>query len=192
VTLKSRILAAIAVLCFSCLSFAQQSDDPMMKAWMAYATPGDVHKAMSNLVGTWNTTIRSYMNPGEPTDQKGSSTYESVMDGRYLVEKAEGDFQGMPFQGMGIYGYDNGMKKYVSTWVDNMGTGIMTGTGTSDDNGKTINWMSKGFDPMSGKEQNYRSVMQMMTADQYHFEMYGPGPDGKELKMMEITYDRKK
>jgi hypothetical protein len=31
-----------------------------------------------------------------------------------------------------------------------------------------------------------------MSADQYHFEMYGPGPDGKEMKMMEITYNRKK
>ncbi len=32
---------------------------------------------------------------------------------------------GMPFEGMGIDGYDNLAKQYVSTWVDNMGTGIM-------------------------------------------------------------------
>lgn len=190
--MKLRIFTAVAVLSLSCFAFAQQQDDPMMKAWMAYATPGDVHKTMSGMVGTWDTTMKSYMNPGEPTEQKGSSTFESAMDGRYIVEKAEGNFMGMPFHGMGVYGYDNGMKKYVSSWVDNMGTGIMTGAGSSDDGGKTINWMNSGFDPMSGKEQNYRSVMHMMSADQYHFEMYGPGPDGKEMKMMEITYDRKK
>ena len=167
--------------------------DAMMKAWAAYATPGAEHKAMANLVGTWETTMKSYMDPsGTPTEQKGMSTFTSVMDGRYIMEKAEGEFMGQPFHGMGTFGYDNGTKKYVSTWVDNMGTGIMTGTGTSSDGGKTINMTTRGYDAMSGKEQEYRSVMHIMSADQYHFEMYGPGPDGKEMKMMEITYNRKK
>src|SRR4026207_684562 len=88
-TLKSRILAAIAVLCLSCVAFADAQEDAAMKAWMAYATPGDTHKTMSGLVGTWETTIKTYMQPGEPTEQKGSSSFESVMDGRYIVEKAE-------------------------------------------------------------------------------------------------------
>jgi hypothetical protein len=29
-------------------------------------------------------------------------------------------------------------------------------------------------------------------ADTEVFEMHGPGPDGKEFKMMEITYTRKR
>ena len=193
--MKSTIFATITVLCLALTAFAAEepkADDPMMKAWMEYATPGEVHKAMGNLVGTWDTTVKSYMDPAAPTEQKGTSTFEAAMEGRYIVEKAEGNFMGMPFQGMGIYGYDNGMKTYVSTWVDNMGTGIMHGTGASDDGGKTINWSSKAYDAMTKKEQSYRSTMHMMSADQYHFEMYGPGPDGKETKMMEITYNRKK
>ncbi len=185
----------MTVLCLAFSAFAAEepkADDPMMKAWMEYATPGENHKAMGNLVGTWDTTIKSYMDPAAPTEQKGTSTFEVAMDGRYLVEKAEGNFMGMPFHGMGIYGYDNGLKTYVSTWVDNMGTGIMHGKGESTDGGKTINWKSKAYDAMTKKEQDYRSTMHMMSADQYHFEMYGPGPDGKEAKMMEITYNRKK
>ncbi len=189
--MKSLIFATLIVFCLSFAASAQDQD-AMMKAWMAYATPGDAHKTMGNLAGTWETTVKSYMDPANPTESKGTSTFKSVMDGRYIMEEAEGDFQGMPFHGMGIYGFDNGSKKYVSTWVDNMGTGIMSGTGTSDDGGKTINWNSKSYDPMSGQEQPYRSSMHMMSPDQYHFEMYGPGPDGKEAKMMEITYNRKK
>jgi hypothetical protein len=114
------------------------------------------------------------------------------MGGRYLVEKAEGNFMDMPFSGMAIYGYDNALKKYLFTWIDNMGTGIMTGTGTSDDGGKTIHWTSRAIDPMTGKEQEYRSTMHQISPDQYHFEMFGPGMDGKEAKQMEITYTRKK
>jgi hypothetical protein len=190
--LKIKIFAAIALFCFCGFLCADQAEDAMMKAWMAYATPGEAQKAMAGMAGSWDTTVTFYMNPGQPQVEKGTATIEPIMDGRYLMEKAEGAFQGMPFHGMGIYGYDNGLKHYVSSWIDNMGTGIMTGTGTSDDGGKTINWTNKAFDPMAGKEQNYRSVLHMMSADQYHFEMFGPGPDGKEMKTMEMTYDRKK
>jgi hypothetical protein len=195
--LKSLIFATLFVLCLSFAVSAQQTQDQameeMMKAWEAYATPGAEHKVLANMVGTWDTTMKMYMDPsGAPTEQKGTSTFTSVMDGRYLMEKAEGEFMGEPFHGMGTYGYDNGSKQYVSTWIDNMGTGIMTGTGSSSDGGKTMNWKSRGFDAMTGKVQDYRSVMHMVSADQYHMEMYGPGPDGKEMKMMEITYNRKK
>ena len=167
--------------------------DAMMKAWAAYATPGAEHKALANMVGTWDATIKSYIDSsGAPTEQKGTSTFTSVMDGRYFIEKAEGEFMGQPFHGIGTYGYDNGTKQYVSTWIDSMGTGIMTGTGTATEGGKTFNWTSTGYDAMSGKVQSYRSTMHMVSADQYHMEMFGPGPDGKEMKMMEITYNRKK
>jgi hypothetical protein len=164
----------------------------MMKAYMDAATPGAPHKAMQNLVGTWTSTIKMYDNPGAPTESKGKSTYTSVMDGRYIQEHAEGNFNGMPFHGYGTYGYDNVTKKYVGTWIDNMGTGIMQTTGTSPDGGTTINWEGTSSDPMSGKTQTYHSMMKMVNKDQYHFEMSGPGPDGKEMKMMEIEYMRSK
>ena len=109
------------------------------------------------------------------------------MDGRYVQEVTESTFNGMAFHGMGTYGYDNLMKKYNGTWIDNMGTAILMMEGTSPDGGKTINWSGKVSDPMTGKQQSYRSVMHTVSADQMHFEMYGPGKDGKEMKMMEIT-----
>jgi hypothetical protein len=166
-------------------------NDPMMKAWMAYATPGDSHKTLANLVGTWDANVKNYMGPA-PMESKGVTTITSIMDGRYIMEKAEGEAMGAPFQGIGIYGFDNALKKYVATWVDNMGTGVMTSTGTTDDAGKTIHWTGQAVDPMTGKEQIYRSTMHLMSDDQYHWEMWGPGMDGKEMKLMEITYNRKK
>ena len=190
--------AVIAALLLICAVGAQAQekkspmDDAAMKAMMAYATPGAAQQAMQGRVGTWDAVVKSYMDPNNPTETKGTSTYTSLMDGRYLQETVEGDFQGMPFHGMGIYGYDNVMKRYVNTWIDNMGTGIMMSCGTSTDGGNTINYSGKATDPITGKEQMYRSVMHNMTPDQSHFEMYGPGPDGKEMKLMEITYTRRK
>lgn len=168
-------------------------EEKMMKAYMEAATPGAPHKAMQNLVGTWNATIKMYMNPNAaPTETKGTSTYTSTLDGRFIQEHAEGSFQGQPFHGYGTFGYDNVSKKYVGSWIDSMGTGIMHSTGTSSDGGTTINWEGKAFDAVTGKEQTYRSTMKMVNKDEYHFEMSGPGPDGKEMKMMEIHYTRAK
>jgi hypothetical protein len=190
----SFVWIAVAILACGTLSAQQQPDmnDPMMKAMIAYATPGPVQKAMQGMVGTWNTAITSYMDPAKPEKSTGTSTFTSIMDGRYIQESFQSTFQGQPFQGLGTFGYDNALKKYMGTWLDNMSTGIMVSIGTSTDNGKTINYTGKGVDPMSGKEITYRSVMHNISADECHFEMYGPGPDGKEAKMMEITYTRKK
>lgn len=166
--------------------------DAMMKAWQEFATPGAPHQAMMSMVGVWDTVAKNFMDPAHPSESKGTSTYTSLMDGRYLQEGTEGEAMGMPFKGIGIYGYDNMLKKHVMVWIDNFGTGIMFGTGTTSADGKTTTWTMKGSDPMTGKEQTYRSTMQQVTADQYVFEMFGPGPDGKEAKSMTITYNRRK
>ncbi len=191
-TLRLLFVFALLIAPFVAVHAQQPSaDDPMMKAWMEFATPGPAHAGFKNLVGTWDATVKSYMGP-EPTESKGTSTYTLVADGRYLQEHAQGNMMGMEFHGWGTTGYDNLLKKYVGTWIDNMGTGIMTLTGTSDDGGKTINWQGSGSDPMTGKVQNYTSQMKMVSQDQYHFEMSGPGMDGKNMKLMEITYNRRK
>ena len=38
----------------------------------------------------------------------------------------------MSFTGMAIEGYDNVKKKFVSSWIDNMGTMILNSEGTYD------------------------------------------------------------
>ena len=168
------------------------AEDPMMKAMMEAGTPGEVHKTMQDMVGTWNVAIKSYMDPAKPTESTGTSTMVSLLDGRYIQETMESTFMGMPFRGIGTFGYDKVLKQYVSTWIDNMSTGIMTSVGSSPDGGKTVNWMGKGSDPVTGKEQSFRSIAHNVDPDHAHFEMYGAGPDGKEMKMMEISYTRKK
>src|SRR5216684_3555963 len=44
----------------------------------------------------------------------------------------DGKMKDMTFKGMGIEDYDNVKKKFVGTWVDNMGTGIMMSEGRYD------------------------------------------------------------
>jgi hypothetical protein len=44
---------------------------------------------------------------------------------------------------------------------------------------------------MSGQEKTSRSVMRHVDENHFILEMFGPGPDGKEFKTMELHAFRK-
>ena len=53
------------------------------------------------------------------------------------------------------------------------------------------NYSGDMWDAMSGKKVTTRSTITWMDDNSFKNEMYGPGPDGKEAKMMEIVATRK-
>lgn len=165
----------------------------MMEAWAKVATPGEAHKMLAMSVGTWDTTVKSWWQPGAPPmESKGTAENRMIMGGRFLEGRFTGTMMDMPFEGLGYTGYDNYKKKYVNTWMDNMGTGIVTGLGTGDPSGKTVTFTGEMDDPMEGKTKPYKNTITMVDNDHHTFEMWCPGPDGKMAKMMEIHYTRKK
>ena len=167
----------------------QAMTEKMMKA----AAPGPQHEMLKKMAGEWNAKVTSMMDPSQPPQVENStSTLTMLMDGRYCQEVASGQMMGQPFSGMGITGYDNVLGKYVSTWIDNFGTGIMTSTGTADASGKVIRWIGTMSDPMTGKVSKERMVTTIVDDDHHTFEMYGtPRGAKKEMKVMTIEYSRK-
>jgi hypothetical protein len=120
----------------------------------------------------------------------GSCEQTMLLGGRFLHMECTGDMMGQTFTGIGLNGYDNHTKKYMSTWMDSMGTAIyyMEGTATAD--GKVITQRGHYDDPIEGP-MTLRSVTKIVNNDTEIFEMYGTPKGGKERKMMEITYIRK-
>ena len=167
--------------------------DAMMKNWKAYMTPGEAHKLMASWDGTWNGETTMWMEPGAPpTKSKGTAVNKMVLGGRYQTSTHKGDMMGMPFEGMGTMGYDNVKKIFVSTWIDNMGTGVMMMEGSWNEATKTLSLKGKCVDPSrtDGKEMEMREVLRIIDDKHHVMEMYSPGPDGKEYKMMEINFTK--
>ena len=199
--MKIKVWFALALLVVCTCAFAQEEkkqpqmspdQQAMMAAMMKYMTPGEGHKALDNLVGTWNVKVTAWMAPGQPPmESTGTSETSWILGGRYIEERASGSFMGQPFNGIGITGYDNAKKEYVATWVDNMGTGIMTSTGSMTD-GKTFTFKGSSTDPMTGKDMPEEMKLTVVDKDHHMSEMWGPGPDGKMMKMVQIDYTRKK
>lgn len=165
----------------------------MNKAWMSFATPGDMHKWMEKTNGTWEGDVSSWMSPdAPPATSKAVNVQSSALGGRYVIGKFTGSMMGQPLEGMSTMGYDNAKKMFTSTWIDNMGTGIVHMTGTYDEATKTLNLKGHQTDFMTGKDSDIREEMVMMDDNTYKMTMYGAGLDGKEMKFMEGTFKKKK
>lgn len=167
----------------------------MMERWIAYSTPGEAHAEMAHHVGEWNIAAKFYMEPGAPpVEGVMKATGKLAMDGRFIIEKVTGnvDFGAgpQPFEGMAITGYDNHKKQYFSSWIDNMGTGMMMQTGTVS--GKVMTLEGKAYDPMIDAEKSFRSTTKIIDDNTHVMEMWNTGPDGTMVKNMELTYTRVK
>jgi hypothetical protein len=162
-----------------------------MEAWQKAMTPGEGQKKLEPLVGTFDTKVRTWMDPSRPPDDSvGTSVNTWALGDRFVQMKYEGVFLGESFNGIGYTGYDNVSKKYVSTWMDSASTGMMWSTGTLD--GKAISMKATVNDPMTGKSSPVEEKLTITDADHHMLEMWGKAPDGKTFKMMEIQYTRKK
>lgn len=160
--------------------------------WMAYATPGEVHKMLATREGKWATETQSWMAEGAPPQtSKGEAQFKMIMGGRYLQSMYKGDMMGMPFEGMGMTGYDNSKKMIVESWVDNMGTGLMTLEGSYDAATKTQETKGKMIDPSTNTECMTRNVVKYTDDTHMTMEMYVTPQGGKEMKSMEIKYTKK-
>jgi len=162
----------------------------MQAAYEQLATPGAAHERLASMAGHWKTRTKTWMEPGKPPmESEGKSELKPILGGRYLQQEFSGNVMGAPFTGIGVTGYDNHGKKYVSTWIDSMSTGIFYFEGTSDDDGRTITQHCRFDDAVRGPLK-WRSVTRIVDDNTHRFEMYLTDKSDKEEKMMEITYTR--
>lgn len=154
-------------------------------------TPGPIHEKMAKDNGEWTYEMTMWYSPGaEPMKSEGTCTNE-MLYGRYQKSIYKGTFMGQPFEGIATMAYDNGKKIFQSTWIDNMGTGILVSEGKWNEGTKTITLKGKGYDPSTGKDEMMRETIQFVDEDHQTMQMYSHKND-KEFKSMEIKFTRKK
>lgn len=165
--------------------------EAMMELWKKAATPGEPHKLFATLAGSWTTQTKEWMEPGKPpTESTGTAEMKMLLDGRFLYQEYNAQMMGQPFSGIGIDAYDNIRKRYVTVWMDTMGTGLFLMEGTASADGKTITLRGSHPEPGGGK-MTHRAVWKIVDHNSQQFDMYGAHHGQKESKFLEITYSRK-
>ncbi len=96
---------------------------------------------------------------------------------------------GMPFTVHGMMGFDNVSGKCRSIWTDSMSTGIMVSEGSCEDD-VHCSFSGSYNDPITKGPKTMRMTSHWTSPTTQVFAMYGAGRDGRERKMMELTYSR--
>ena len=199
VELRIRRVACVFVVLvfFSGLALAQEApeisaeEQAMMKAWRQAMTPGPQHAEMAKMVGEFNMTVKSYMEPGgEPDVTTGTASRKMIMGGRYLEETVTGTVMGEPFEGRGLTGYNNVTGKWWGIWLDNMSTGISLSDGEWDFEKGVGVFYGDYINPLTKEIEETRGLVTQLDGGDELMEMFMITPTG-EYKSMEILYERK-
>lgn len=171
---------------------APPMDAKVMEAMEKYATPGPEHAKLKALAGSWDVKVTFWMDPkAKPEEFTGKTEFKSLLGDRYIMQEFSGTVMGMPFNGIGLVGYNNALKKYEQVWIDSMSTGFITGAGAADKEG-TITFAQQSTNPLKNRIDKGKDVWRIEGDKKIVSEMWGPPPKGgREYKMMEIVYTRK-
>ena len=172
-----------------------------MAKWMASMTPGDAHKQLQMFVGEWDTEIRIWMAgpDAEPTVSKGHSVCQSILDGRFVAEHAtgvlqmpgeDGEMDDAPFEGYGLYGFDNNRRLFTMTWVDNFSTATVTARGQVDPAGKHFRFYAEGDDPIKGVFGHTVKVTITIIDNDHYTVAWQDLSTGEPQTVYGVTYTR--
>ena len=165
------------------LSFAQAP--PTLK-------PGPEHKQLAADAGTWDGVLEMMVEPGKPPIKgKGVEVNTIGCGGLCLITDFKSDSALGPFHGHGVTTWDPKKKKFIGSWTDSMSTGLAIGESVYDAKAKRWTGTMEGPDA-TGAVVKMKTVTDNPSPTSRVFTIYAPGPDGKEMQVMKVTYTRRK
>lgn len=188
-------LAVVLAVCGTTAGAAQEPEmteeqKAEMAGWMALAQPGEHHEHLAGYAGKWKAKMKMWMAPGaEPMLAESEAEAKWIFDGRFLEWHYGGDFQGSPYSGMGIDGYNNADKRYESILLDNFGTLIVFYEGDCSADGKVREMRGSFTNPMAGSVVEQRNVFSWIDDDHFKLESFMKMGE-EEYKHMQMLYER--
>jgi hypothetical protein len=155
---------------------------------MVMPTPDPEHKWLADGAGTWKATGKMYMSPTDAKPLNGTQTNTMQQGGLWQItdyKEADGSFVGH-----GITGYDPLKKKFVGVWVDPMTKELAMSEGTLSADKKTLTMEFTMTEPGSGTKMKMTETITRKDDKTVQFDMTTLGPDGKPMKVLEITYTK--
>lgn len=156
--------------------------------------PGEHHKWLDQLVGSW--TFESEMSMGEgqpPVTSRGTDTVRSL-EGRWVLCELLNEVPGMgSMRAVLTLGFNPETGKYQGTWIDSVTDHLWVYVGTLDPTRKILVLEATGpnmMDPSKGDTQ-YRDVIEFKSAD--HRTLTSSAMvDGEWIQFMTAHYRRVK
>jgi len=170
-----------------------QTADPMaMFAEMGKPTKN--HELIKQFEGTFKSTVKMWMGPGDPMVSTGVMVNTMVLNGLYLQHEYKGDPNPGPFPsfaGKGFFGFNKRTNQFEGLWIDTACSWMGVEKGQVDGAGKVWTMYEDTTDPMTGKPMKKKSIIKVLDKDRHSMEMFFQQAGQPEHKCMEIQYVRK-
>jgi hypothetical protein len=160
---------------------------PRQEMQMPQPTPE--HAQLLKGVGEWEGTFTVFM-PGAPESTTPCKESVTAIGPFWTTSRFTCDWQGMPFVGSGVMGFDPERKVFVGTWVDAVSTHLIVMQGKMDPAKKALVMTYEAPDMMTGKLTPHRIETVHESADAYTSTFYMGAGEG--TKHMAIAMQRKK
>lgn len=183
------MLRVTTLLCAFALATPALADEGHMPEAMKV---GPAHAGFAKMAGTWDVAQTMFMPDGKTMQSKGKQVVRLVLGGLGVAFDYEGEMGGQKMVGHGFQTWIPGKSKYEGFWFDNFSiNGGSHGWATYDEKTKTMDEHMTGPGP-DGKDMPMHMVTKVNSDDKMTMTMFMAGPDGKEMKFMEMVYTRAK
>ena len=196
---RIRIPALMAIACgLAAVAGAQQAKPDAAKAPTVAALhvamdPGEGHKKLEPLVGTFDVKVRTWVDPSQPpVESSAVAVSEWVLGKRYVQTMLSGFTLGDAWSGIAYAGYDTVAKKYVATYMDSGGTGMDWFTGSMSPDGQSATLAATGYDAITLEPVKTEMRLRITPGGDHVTEVWQADRSGKWVKMIELQYTRRK
>ncbi|RKH30257.1 DUF1579 domain-containing protein [Corallococcus sicarius] len=154
---------------------------------------GGPHHFLTQCVGEWEGTSRTWFEPGKLGDESPiSGTIRSVLDGRFVVHEYTSSLGGKPLTGTATLGYHLDGRQFTMAWVDtfHVGSDIMSlqgEAGVSDRFSVSGSYFTGEQSPRWG----WRIDMERTGPDALVITHFNVEPGQAPQKAIEIQYRRR-
>jgi hypothetical protein len=153
--------------------------------------PGPRHERLMKLAGHYSSVTKFVNGDAAAPETTGEATFTSILGGRFLLQEEKGTMFGQPFETRKTYGYHAGTKRYEGVWIYTGSTAMMTLSGTSADEGKTIAF-DASYEISPGKKKNLDVTMTELGPDKFSIVLKSKPDESGKGATMETIYTRKK
>ena len=162
-----------------------------MRKWTESGTPGPQHEWLARRIGTYEITMRTWMDPAAPPQETtGTSTIVDVMDGRFIEDTVTSTMMGKPFVTRNTMGFSHVQNQFVATSISSHSTDILTSVGALDRAGTRISFFGHMNEPMTGEiNKPVRYDLTVLSDDEQRVEI-SEIVYGEPFKVVEIEYRR--
>jgi hypothetical protein len=167
------------------------------------------------LAGTWDYSGSFWTDSKDAHPATGFVTSDMILDGHYLSSKGSGTLnigrELLPFENMELIGFDNAKKSLSFAAVDTLTTGMMVGSGKLEEKERAapapglvtdgslpgtkervIRETGRFTNPATGSEQGFRAEIRLVDSEHYKRTVWAVDKSGKETKLSEMDYTRRK